>query len=45
MKAHAVTVLGKIPGHTKVLKMITVDNLSRWEDIRDIGIPRITVVP
>jgi hypothetical protein len=43
MKEHAVTVLDNIHGHTKVLKIISMDNFSRWEDIRDIETQIITV--
>ena len=44
MKEHAITVLGNIQGHAKVLKMTSTDVLSRWEDIRDPA-TQITVIP
>jgi hypothetical protein len=43
MKEHAVTILENIHGHTKVLKVISVDSFSRWDDIRDIETRIITV--
>jgi hypothetical protein len=43
MKEHAVAVLGNIRGHTKVLKMISMGDFSRWEDIRDIETQAIAV--
>jgi hypothetical protein len=44
MKEHAITVLGNIRGHTKVLRMISMGDFSRWGDIRDVE-TQIVAVP
>jgi len=43
MKEHAITVLGNIRGHSKVLKMVS-GNSSRWGDIEGIE-AQIMVIP
>jgi len=43
MKEHAITVLGNIRGHSKVLKLIS-GNSSRWGNIEDIK-TQIMVIP
>lgn len=43
-KEHAVTVLEKISGHTKMLKMISIGSSSTLIDVRDAG-TQITTIP
>ena len=44
MKDHAVTILGNIQGHGKVLKMSAAGIFSRWNDIHSTE-TQITAIP